>query len=80
MNQIVLWICILAVFGIGGYQFYRDNKKMKQKKKLTPSKIIHYEHNGRYACNEAVKPTKEKLSEDWDNVTCKNCRNVKFYR
>ncbi len=78
-SSLILWICVLVVFGVGGYQFYRDNKKIKSKKKIKPSSIVHYVHNGRYACNDSIEPVESKLSEDWDDVTCKNCRNTKFY-
>ena len=78
-NTLILWICVVIVFGIGGCQFYRDNKALKNQKKFKPSSIIHYEHNGKYACNEAIKPVENKLSEDWLKVTCKNCHNTKFY-
>ena len=70
---------MVIVFGVGGYQFYKDNKKLGSQKKFKPSSIVHYEHNGRYACNDSIKPVKEKLTEDWLNVTCRNCHNTKFY-
>lgn len=41
--------------------------------------IIHFEHNGKYPCNENIKPKKEKMSKDWKEVTCKNCKKVNFY-
>jgi len=50
-------------------------------KKLSPScckKLsIHYEHpKGRYRCNHAVgKGKPEKLTKNWNEVTCKNCLN-----
>lgn len=39
--------------------------------------IIHYEHpKGRYRCNHAVgKGKPEKLTKNWNEVTCKNCLN-----
>lgn len=77
-QNVILWICVVAVLGIGAYNYHKDTKKTKPTS-LKKTKIIHLEHNGKYACNEAIKPTKEKLTEDWKNVTCKNCRNVKFY-
>ena len=36
--------------------------------------IVHLDHNGFYACNEAVNPNPNKISRDWDKVTCDNCR------
>ncbi len=75
---VITWIVIVFVFGLGGWRIYKDCKKMeKENKKKT--KIIHYNHNGRYACNEAIGTTKEKLTEDWKKVTCKNCPKAKFY-
>lgn len=76
---LITWIVVIVVFGIVGLGFYLDNKEINQKKKPRPSKIIHFNHNGRYACNEAIPITKEKLTEDWEKVTCKNCPRVKFY-
>ena len=78
-KTLIFWLCVLLVFGIGGLQFYKDNKKIKSKKKFKPSQIIHYNNNGRYACNDSIEPVEEKLTEDWLDVTCKNCHNTKFY-
>ncbi len=30
-----------------------------------------------YLCNQAVKPTKEKMNMHWKHVTCKNCLKQK---
>lgn len=79
MSTSIIWICVVIVFSVGGYQFYKDNKEIKAQKKFKPSAIIHYEHNGKYACNDSIETVKSKLSEDWLDVTCKNCHNTKFY-
>lgn len=75
---VISWIIVVLVLGFGGFIIYRDLKKPLPKQKMK-SKIIHYSHNEKYACNEAIEPTEEKLSEDWKKVTCKNCQNTKFY-
>lgn len=28
----------------------------------------------KYLCNEAVTPTKERMTRDWDYVTCSRCK------
>lgn len=42
-------------------------------------KTIHLKHNEKYACNWAVNPQEEKMSEDPDKVTCKNCQRINFH-
>lgn len=47
------------------------------------TKVQKFKHIGitakelRYLCNEAVQPTFNKLTFDWDEVTCKNCLKQK---
>lgn len=41
--------------------------------------IMHKRHDGKYLCNEAVACKEEKMTDDWDKVTCKNCPRVKLY-
>lgn len=78
---LITWIVIVIVFGIAGISFYLENKKIKQRiERRKVSGIIHFNHNEKYACNEARKPVKEKMTEDWDKVTCNNCLRVKFYK
>jgi len=36
------------------------------------------EKDDRYLCNQACGVTKEKLTDIWDCVTCKNCLLIKL--
>ena len=38
--------------------------------------IIHFVRNGKYLCNQAAKPTKEKSTRERKKVTCKNCKVI----
>ena len=78
MIGVITGIVIVVIVAICIWSFNRDVRNMEKKNKKT-TEIIHFDHNGRYACNEAVAPTKEKLTENWNEVTCKNCPKVKFY-
>lgn len=30
-----------------------------------------------YLCNQAVSPSKDKMTKDWRKITCKNCLKQK---
>jgi hypothetical protein len=47
-------------------------KKEIQNKEMR--KIMHMNFKGRYMCNQACCITKEKLTRQTNEVTCKNCR------
>lgn len=66
----------------GADSYYVDLRIIKSKKSKKQI-IIHYAlknkaHNVMvYSCNQAVGTTKNKLSIDWNKVTCKNCLRQK---
>ena len=35
---------------------------------------IHYNDKGKYKCNPKVLPNKERMTKDWLDVSCVNCR------
>lgn len=62
--------------GEDSVELFKEKKVSKPKKKVVSKKRvpkIHKESKGRYLCNGAVTPTKERMSRTWDKVTCNNC-------
>lgn len=63
---------------IGGdsVELFKEKKVSKPKRKVVSKKRVpkvHKDHKGKYLCNQAVKPTKERLSRTWDKVDCQKC-------
>jgi len=54
---------------------FKEKKVSKPKKKVSKKRVpkIHKEYRGKYLCNQAVKPTKERLSRTWNKVDCQKC-------
>lgn len=53
----------------------KSKKVSKPKKKVAKKRVpkIHKESKGKYLCNQAVKPNKERMSRTWNKVTCQTC-------
>ena len=62
-------------------ELFKEKKVSKPKKKKVVAKKrvpkIHKESKGKYLCNQAVNPSKERMSRQWKNVTCQNCLKQK---
>lgn len=63
--------------GDDSVQVLKEKPKRKQKasKKRVPK--IHKNDKGKYLCNHAVKPTKDRMAREWKKVTCQNCLTQK---
>lgn len=45
---------------------------------MVKEEIIHYTFDKKYSCNGAVKANPNKMTDDWELVSCKNCLRVNF--
>jgi len=59
----------------GSHTLFEVKKRTPVKKKRVPK--IHKNFKNMYLCNQAVKPSKDRMAREWKKVTCENCLKQK---
>jgi hypothetical protein len=57
--------------------FQREATYKERKESKYDIGIKHFSKDKKYLCNQAVIVSNEKLTNDWDGVTCDNCKRIR---